>query len=57
MWCVLAGVWALILVPETSGKTLGQIDEVFGDASSHDESGITREVKSAAKFGERKRDV
>ncbi|KAF4552866.1 Sugar (and other) transporter-like protein 71 [Elsinoe fawcettii] len=37
VWCFLAGVWAVFLLPETNGKTLEQIDEVFGDASGQEE--------------------
>jgi MFS transporter, SP family, sugar:H+ symporter len=29
--CVLMFVWALFCIPETKGKTLEEIDEVFGD--------------------------
>ncbi|KAL5338329.1 general substrate transporter [Aspergillus crustosus] len=32
VWCVLAGVWAFLLVPETKGKTLEELDREFGDA-------------------------
>ncbi|KAE8164203.1 general substrate transporter [Aspergillus tamarii] len=42
VWCVLAGIWALIFVPETSGKTLEEIDDVFGDTSGHEEQEIMR---------------
>ena len=42
VWCFLAGIWAFFLVPETSGKTLEQIDEVFGDASSQEDQEIMR---------------
>ncbi|KAL2784202.1 general substrate transporter [Aspergillus keveii] len=31
VWCFLAGVWAFLLVPETKGKTLEEMDEEFGD--------------------------
>lgn len=57
VWCFLAGTWAFFLVPETSGKTLEQIDEVFGDASSHEEREIMRIAASSADIGERKPDV
>ncbi|KAK7541299.1 general substrate transporter [Phyllosticta citricarpa] len=42
--CMLAAVWAFLLVPETKGKTLEQIDEVFGDASGAEEREVMREV-------------
>jgi MFS family permease len=32
VWCFLAGVWAVVLVPETKGKTLEDMDEHFGGA-------------------------
>ncbi|CRG91795.1 putative quinate permease [Talaromyces islandicus] len=41
--CFLAGVWAFFLVPETSGKTLEEIDELFGDSSWQEETQIIRE--------------
>jgi MFS family permease len=34
--CFLAGIWAILLVPETSGKTLEELDEVFGDTSGQE---------------------
>ncbi|KAB8237676.1 uncharacterized protein BDW43DRAFT_297359 [Aspergillus alliaceus] len=37
VWCVLAGVWAFAFVAETSGKTLEEIDDVFGDTNGHEE--------------------
>ncbi|KAE8387987.1 hypothetical protein BDV23DRAFT_195492 [Aspergillus alliaceus] len=37
VWCVLAGVWAFASVAETSGKTLEEIDDVFGDTNGHEE--------------------
>ncbi|KAK7515778.1 hypothetical protein IWZ03DRAFT_407275 [Phyllosticta citriasiana] len=42
--CMLAAVWAFLLVRETKGKTLEQIDEVFGDASGAEEREVMREV-------------
>lgn len=36
-FCMLSGVWAVTLVPETMGKTLEELDLVFGDGSSHEE--------------------
>lgn len=38
VFCGLAGVWAVLLVPETKGKTLEEIDILFGDASGEEES-------------------
>lgn len=29
--CVLASIWAFFLVPETKGKTLEEMGDVFGD--------------------------
>jgi sugar porter (SP) family MFS transporter len=40
--CTLAGVWAYFLVPETGGKTLEEIDELFGDTSAQDERHIAQ---------------
>ncbi|UZP32237.1 hypothetical protein NXS19_000053 [Fusarium pseudograminearum] len=41
-WCFLAAVWAFFLVPETKGKTLEQIDEVFNDYAAQEELMILR---------------
>ncbi|KAK0661330.1 Hexose transporter HXT10 [Lasiodiplodia hormozganensis] len=43
-WCILAIVWAYYLVPETKGRTLEQMDEVFGDNSAQEEREIMAEV-------------
>ena len=48
-WCLLAGVWAFFLVPETMGRTLEQMDEAFGDTSGAEEKEIMKEVASAAR--------
>lgn len=42
--CFLAGVWAFFLVPETGGKTLEELDEVFGDTSGQEERDIVAEA-------------
>ncbi|KAJ5691234.1 hypothetical protein N7488_011969 [Penicillium malachiteum] len=42
--CFLAGVWAFFLVPETSGKTLEELDAVFGDSSGQEERDIVAEA-------------
>ena len=36
-WCFLAAVWAFFLVPETKGKTLEQMDQIFGDQAAQEE--------------------
>ncbi|OBT82231.1 hypothetical protein VE02_09408 [Pseudogymnoascus sp. 03VT05] len=36
-FCGLSGVWAFLLVPETKGKTLEQMDIMFGDNSGQEE--------------------
>ncbi|KAL1615489.1 hypothetical protein SLS54_009021 [Diplodia seriata] len=41
-WCYIAAVWAYFLVPETKGKTLEQMDEVFGDYAAQEEKEIMR---------------
>ncbi|KAM5346149.1 hypothetical protein ACJ41O_009154 [Fusarium nematophilum] len=48
-FCAMAGVWAVLLVPETMGRTLGQMDEVFGDMSGHEEAQMMRQVAWAAR--------
>ncbi|KAF7597357.1 hypothetical protein BBP40_006298 [Aspergillus hancockii] len=40
VWCVLAGIWAMVFVPETSGKTLEEINDVLGDSSGQEEQEI-----------------
>ncbi|OOF90366.1 hypothetical protein ASPCADRAFT_410173 [Aspergillus carbonarius ITEM 5010] len=46
--CTAAGVWAVVLVPETSGKSLEEIDGLFGDRGAREERGIVREAMVAA---------
>ncbi|KAF4966810.1 hypothetical protein FSARC_5555 [Fusarium sarcochroum] len=41
-WCAIAAVWAYLLVPETKGKSLEQMDEVFGDNSGQEEKEIMK---------------
>lgn len=41
-WCILAGFWAIFLLPETKGKTLEQMDEVFKDTAAQEEKEILR---------------
>ncbi|KAI1340553.1 general substrate transporter [Xylariaceae sp. FL0016] len=44
IFCFLAALWAFFLVPETNGRTLEQMDEVFGDTSGHEEQEIMQDV-------------
>lgn len=46
-WCALAVVWAYMLVPETKGKTLEQMDEVFGDHSGSEEMQLMRDAAAS----------
>lgn len=41
-FCILSGFWAIFLVPETKGKTLEQMDEVFKDTAAQEEKEILR---------------
>ena len=40
----LAGLWAFFLVPETSGRTLEELDEVFVDSSGQEERDLVAEA-------------
>ncbi|KAI9899817.1 hypothetical protein N3K66_006278 [Trichothecium roseum] len=41
-FCYLAAVWAYFLVPETKGRTLEEMDAVFGDDAAKEEQEILR---------------
>jgi MFS family permease len=41
-FCFLAAIWAYFFVPETKGKTLEQMDEVFNDNSTAEERELAR---------------
>jgi hypothetical protein len=43
----LAAIWAFFLVPETKGKTLEEIDEVFGGVQGQEEQSIMRQAMAA----------
>ncbi|KAJ0106939.1 general substrate transporter [Diaporthe amygdali] len=47
-FCGLAGIWAVLLVPETKGKTLEEIDVLFGDTSTREEMEVMKVAASAA---------
>ena len=43
VFCLLGGVWTWFFVKETNGKTLEEMDAVFGDAATaHDEERLRR---------------
>ncbi|KAI1839769.1 hypothetical protein JX266_014022 [Neoarthrinium moseri] len=44
VFCLLASFWAFFLVPETRGKTLEQMDEVFGDTSGLEEQEVMQQI-------------
>ncbi|KAF6822428.1 hexose carrier protein [Colletotrichum plurivorum] len=41
-WCLVASIWAYFIVPETMGKSLEQMDEVFKDNFGHEERELQR---------------
>ena len=47
-FCFLAAIWAYIFVPETKGKSLEELDEVFGDGSGKEEHEVMRRVAAGA---------
>ncbi|KAJ5172091.1 hypothetical protein N7492_004684 [Penicillium capsulatum] len=49
--CFLAGLWAFFLLPETSGKTLEELDEVFGDTSGQDERDLVGAAVNFSRSG------
>ena len=53
-FCFLAGVWAYFLVPETKGKTLEEMDEVFGDHASAEDADV---LQDAVQYARRKSSV
>ena len=42
LMCCLCLIWAIVLVPETKGKTLEEMDEVFGDTGASEEKEMMR---------------
>ncbi|OJJ05553.1 hypothetical protein ASPVEDRAFT_174600 [Aspergillus versicolor CBS 583.65] len=51
VWCFLAGVWAFLLVPETKGKTLEEIDDEFGDTQGLYERELMRAAVHSVRQG------
>jgi MFS family permease len=49
--CFLAGVWALLLVPETKGKTLEEMDQEFGDVQGLAERELMRSAVQSVRQG------
>ena len=49
--CFSAGVWALLLVPETKGKTLEEMDEEFGDVQGPAERELMRSAVETVRRG------
>ncbi|RMX78735.1 hypothetical protein D0869_08843 [Hortaea werneckii] len=47
--CFLGVIWAWAFVPETKGKTLEELDDVFGDATGHEEHEVMRSVAAEAR--------
>ena len=47
--CFLSGVCAYFLVPETKGKTLEELDAVFGDGSAREEQELMKEAVNTAR--------
>ncbi|KAK5080296.1 hypothetical protein LTR70_008739 [Exophiala xenobiotica] len=48
-FCGLAAVWAWFLVPETKGKTLEEMDDVFGDTSGQAEKEMMKQAAANAR--------
>jgi sugar porter (SP) family MFS transporter len=46
--CFLSVVWSVFLVPETKGKTMEEIDHVFGDAKEQNEQATLSQAMSQA---------
>jgi hypothetical protein len=38
VFCLLSGVWTFFFIPETKGRTLEQMDQLFGDNTSEIEN-------------------
>ena len=49
VWCFFAGVWALLLVPETKGRTLEEMDDQFGGGQGTAESELMRSIVASVR--------
>lgn len=45
IFCVLSGIWAFFFVRETNGKTLEEMDDVFGDSASAEDEERRRRIE------------
>ena len=45
IFCVLSGIWAFFFVRETNGKTLEEMDGVFGDSASAEDEERRRRIE------------
>lgn len=48
-WCAIAAGWAYFLVPETKGRSLEEMDQVFGDNSGEEEKEIMKATAAQAR--------
>ncbi|KAF5586786.1 quinate transport [Fusarium pseudocircinatum] len=48
-WCAIAAAWAFFLVPETKGRSLEEMDQVFGDNSGQEEKEILKATAAQAR--------
>ncbi|CAH0051638.1 unnamed protein product [Clonostachys solani] len=44
VFCILSSVWTFFCVPETKGKSLEEMDEVFGDRKSAQDVAVKEEI-------------
>lgn len=47
VFCLLALVWTFFFVPETNGRSLEQMDQVFKDLSSEEEDAKRARIEAA----------
>lgn len=47
IFCALSFAWTFLLVPETKGRSLEQMDDVFGDGTSGEEQSRRQEIETA----------